>query len=232
MTPPVVSCIVPCFNGERYLGEALRSILAQTYRPLEIIVVDDGSTDGSADVVRGFGADVRYHRQANRGPAGACNTGVALATGAYVAFLEQDDLWMPEKTQRQLIAFEANPALEYCVTHIRNFWARGLEQEARRYRDLAVMQPVAGYVVQTLIARREAFDRAGCFDETLRFAFAGDWFLRAAESGSVGSLIPDVLTRRRLHEGNYSRVHRAESRDQFLHVVKAALDRRRGRVPC
>ena len=100
MGPPLVSCVVPCFDGERYLDECIQSILSQTHRPLEIIVVDDGSTDGSADIVRRFGDAVRYHRQENRGPGGACNTGVALATGEFVAFLEQDDLWLPPKTAR------------------------------------------------------------------------------------------------------------------------------------
>jgi glycosyltransferase involved in cell wall biosynthesis len=227
--PPLVSCVVPCFDGERYLDECIQSILSQTHRPLEIIVVDDGSTDGSADIVSRFGDAVRYHRQENRGPGGACNTGVALATGEFVAFLEQDDLWLPHKTARQLLEFVADPALGYCVGHIQNFWVPELDREARRYQDHPVMRPVPGYVVQTLMVRRELFDRVGRFDETLRFAFAGDWFLRASESGAVGALVPDLLTRRRLHDKNFSRLNRADSRDQFLHVLKAALDRRRGR---
>jgi glycosyltransferase involved in cell wall biosynthesis len=227
--PPLVSCVVPCFNGERYLEETLRSILDQTHRPLDVIVVDDGSTDGSAEVVRRFGDLVRYHRQENRGPAGACNTGVALAAGEFIAFLEQDDLWLPHKTERQLHEFTAQPALGYCVARIQNFWIPELQHEADRYRDHPVMQPVPGYVVQTLVVRRDLFDRVGIFDESLPFAFASDWFLRLSESGVPGALVPEVLTRRRLHERNYSRLNRAASRDQFLQVVKASLDRRRGR---
>ena len=229
MSPPLVSCVVPCFNGERYLEEALRSILDQTHRPLEVIVVDDGSTDGSADAVRRFGDLVRYHRQENRGPAGACNTGVALAIGEFVAFLEQDDLWLPHKTERQLRELAAGPAAGYCVAEIQNFWIPELAHEAERYRDHPVMRPVPGYVVQTLLARRDLFDRTGPFDESLPFAFASDWFLRLREAGDSGVLVPEVLTRRRLHERNHSRLHRQASRDQFLHVVKASLDRRRGR---
>ena len=227
MTSSLVSCIVPCFNGQPYLDEALSSILAQTHPKLEIIVVDDGSTDGSAAVVGCYGDAVRYHRQDNRGPAGACNQGLALATGAFIAFLEQDDLWLPEKTSRQLAALDADPSVGYCVGHVQNFWIAELEHEARRYRDRPVMQPVPGYVVQTLLARRETFDRVGRFDEALPFAFASDWFLRARERGIVERLVPEVVTRRRLHHENFSRRHRDASRDEFLHVIKASLDRRR-----
>jgi glycosyltransferase involved in cell wall biosynthesis len=224
---PLVSCIVPCFNGERYLEACIRSILGQTHRPLEVIVVDDGSTDGSAAVVRRFGPAVRYHRQENGGPAAACNTGIRLAAGEYVAFLEQDDLWIPQKTRRQLRECEADPSLDYCVGHIRNFWIPELAAEAERWRDHPAMRPVPGYVVQTLLARRSVFDRVGPFDPALRFACAADWFMRADEAGASGRLVPDIVTHRRLHRDNFSRRNRSASREQFLHVVKAMLDRRR-----
>jgi hypothetical protein len=146
-----------------------------------------------------------------------------------VAFLEQDDLWLPDKTHRQLAAFEADPMLDYCVGHIQNFWIPELAEQAVRFRDDPIMQPVPGYVAQTLMVRREIFERVGRFDETLHFSFASDWFLHADERGAVGALLPEVLTRRRLHHDNFSRLHRAVSRDEFLHVVKAALDRRRRR---
>ena len=226
---PLVSCIVPCFDGERWLEECLRSILAQTHRRLEVIVVDDGSRDGSARIVETRFPTVRLHRQENRGPGAACNQGLALASGDLVAFLEQDDLWLPEKVERQVAEFAARPSLAYCVTHVLNFWIPELAREAERHRDRAVMQPVPGYVVQTLMARRSAFDTVGRFDEDLRFAFAGDWFLRAREAGVPGLLLPEVLTRRRLPTDNFSRRNRGASHEQFLHVVKAALDRRRGR---
>jgi GT2 family glycosyltransferase len=128
MTAPLVSCVVPCFNGERYLDECIRSILAQTHRPLEIVVIDDGSTDGSADVVRQY-PEVRYYHQDNAGPAAACASGVRLATGEFIAFLEQDDLWLPWKTSHQLACFAADPALLYCVGHIQNFWVAELERK-------------------------------------------------------------------------------------------------------
>lgn len=222
-----LSCIIPCYNGARYLDDAIQSILDQTRRPQEIIVVDDGSTDGSAAVVARYGSSVRYHRRQNGGPAAACNTGIALTRYDFVAFLEQDDLWVSHKIERQLAAFEIDERLDYCVTKIQNFWEPSLQEEASHYAGQAVMQPVPGYVVQTLLARRRAFSIVGGFDESLRFACATDWFIRAEEAGARGLLLQDVLTHRRLHERNYSRTNRGASREQFLQVVKSMLDRRR-----
>ena len=118
----LISCIVPAYNGERYLGQTIDSILGQTYRPIEVIVVDDGSTDRTADVAAGYGAPVRLISQPNAGPAAARNTGIEAARGVFLAFLDSDDLWHEEKLERQMQRFAARPELDYCVTHIRNFW--------------------------------------------------------------------------------------------------------------
>lgn len=230
MSGPLVSCIVPCFQGERYVAEALESILAQTHRPIDPIVVDDGSTDGTAAAVRRFGDAVRYVHQQNRGPAAACNRGLDLARGDLIAFLEQDDVWEPDKLARQVAALDADPSAGFCVAHARNFWAPGLADEAARHADRPVMRAVPGYVVQTLLARREAFDAVGRFDPSLPYTFATDWFLRAEDLGVRGVLLDDVLTHRRLHDANTSRTNRAASHDEFLHLIKATLDRRRGRA--
>lgn len=227
MSGPLVSCIVPCFDGERYLAEAIESILAQTHRPIDPIVVDDGSTDGSPAVVRRFAGVVRSVRQPNSGPGAACNRGLDLARGELIAFLEQDDLWEPDKLARQVAALAADPEAGFCVAHARNFWAPERAAEAARHAGRPAMRPVPGYVIQTLLARREAFAEVGRFDETLPYTFAMDWFLRAEDLGVRGILLDDVLTHRRLHDANTSRRNRAASHDEFLHLVKATLDRRR-----
>src|SRR5690242_4967891 len=97
MHGPTVTCIVPVFNGERYLGEALDSIFAQGHQPLEVLVVDDGSTDGSAAVAKSYGDRVRYFFQPNAGPAAARNLGLEAARGEFIAFLDADDLWHRDK---------------------------------------------------------------------------------------------------------------------------------------
>jgi len=227
MEQPLISCIVPVFNGERYLREALDSILAQTYRPLEIIVADDGSGDGTAGVVATFGDQVRYIRQPNQGPSSARNLGVGAATGDFIAFLDADDLWHPEKLTRQMERFHARPELDYCVTYAQNFWSPELDAEAVRYESHRISRPLPGYVTQTLVARRVLFDTVGLFNAALPHGDSTEWFLRANASGTHMELLPQVLMYRRLHATNRSRLRASYSRDQYLRLIKADLDRRR-----
>ena len=229
MTAPLVSCIVPVFNGERYLGEALESILRQTHPRLEVIVVDDGSTDGTSGIVAGYGSRIRGLFQTNAGPAAARNRGLAAARGELVGFLDADDLWHPEKLARQVGRFHTRPELDACVTHVQNFWVPELREEEERCRDEPRGRPVPGYVTQALLARRGAFESVGPFDAALPHGDSTEWFLRARERGAVVELLEDVLVYRRLHGTNRSRRLAANSRDRYLHLVKQSLDRRRER---
>jgi glycosyltransferase involved in cell wall biosynthesis len=225
MSQPSVSCIVPVYNGERYLNEALESIFAQSYRPSEVIVVDDGSTDSTAAVVACYGSQVRYLWEPNSGPATARNLGLSVALGEFVAFLDADDLWHPEKLERQMARFEARPELDLCVTHVQNFWIPELREEETHFQSHRFSQPLPGYCTQALLARRVFFDTVGPFRTDLRAADDTDWFLRSAERGAVMECLPDVLVHRRLHRTNLSRT--ALAYDVLLQVVKVSLDRRR-----
>jgi glycosyltransferase involved in cell wall biosynthesis len=227
--PGLVSCIVAVFNGERFLKEALDSILAQTYRPLEVIVVDDGSTDGTSAVAAEYGERIRTLWQANAGPPAARNLGLQAAQGEFLAFLDADDLWHPEKLARQMARFQARPELELCVTHVRNFWMPELREEGVRFQNHPLSQPVPGYVTQALLARRSAFELLGPFDTGSRHAAELEWFARAIDQGLAVELVPDVLVYRRLHDGNLSRQVAAESRSEHVDMLKAILDRRRRR---
>ena len=195
----LISCIIPAYNGERYLREAIDGILSQTYRPLEIIVVDDGSTDGTADIIASYGGQVRYIWQPNGGLAAARNLGLGAATGEFVAFLDQDDLWHLEKLTRQMERFQARPELEMCVTHMKNFWIEGLHKEEAQFRNRRLSEPAPGYLTQTLLARRTLFDTVGRFNTAFQHGNDTDWFARAAEQGTATELLQDVLVYRRLH---------------------------------
>jgi len=229
---PLISCIVPVFNGEAYLGEALGSIWQQTYRPLEIIVVDDGSTDGTAAVAAGYGDRVRYVKQINTGAPTARNLGLSMARGEFVAFLDADDLWHPEKLERQIARFAARPELQVCVSYLQNFWIPKLEVEKSRFLGHPLSEPLAGYSTVTLLARRVLFEQVGLFSPDLRIGDTTDWFLRASEQGAVIELLSDVLAYRRMHEHNMSmepgsRQPTSAMQSAILRVVKASLDRRR-----
>ena len=226
--PALISCIVPVYNAEKYLAGAIESILKQDYESTEIVVVDDGSTDGTEVVAARYGKRLRYLRQANAGPGAARNQGINAAVGEFLAFLDADDLWHAEKLSRQMARFRARPELSYCVTHVQNFWISELREEEEQFREHRISKPLPGYVTSTLLARREFFDAVGPFNTAIKHADDTDWFLRAQERGGVMELLPDVLLYRRLHTSNLSRRQALNSRDQYLHLLKITLDRRRG----
>jgi glycosyltransferase involved in cell wall biosynthesis len=228
---PLISCVVPVYNGERYLREALDSILAQTYQPLEVIVVDDGSTDRTPELIASYAGRVRPFRQPHAGASAARNLGLRQARSEFVAFLDADDLWHRQKLARQMDRFEARPELDLCVTGGQNFWMPELSETDERARDPRQTQPWPGYVsTATLLARRRAFDLVGSFDTSLEQGEDRDWFIRAAELGLVKELLPEVLLRRRMHGANSSdRLTHAATGRANLELVKALLERQRRR---
>jgi glycosyltransferase involved in cell wall biosynthesis len=200
--------------------------LNQTYRPIEIIVVNDGSTDQTYAVIKQYGDRVHAFWQENAGPATARNKGLSEARADFVAFLDADDLWLPEKLERQFARFRARAELDLCLTHVQNFWVPGWEREETQYQDQRFAQPLPGYTTQALLARRVIFERIGRFNSSLRACDDTDWFLRAIDQGAVIDILPEVLVRRRLHSKNLSRT--ALAYDTLAHVLKNSLERRRG----
>jgi glycosyltransferase involved in cell wall biosynthesis len=222
-----ISCVVPVFNGERYVAEALESIFRQTHPVAELIVVDDGSEDRTPDVVAEFGDRVRYIRQANSGAPAARNRGLRESSGSFVSFLDADDLWQEEKLASQLARFECLDDLDVCVGHARNFWVEELREEERLYEGRRRSRPIPAYVSSTMLARRNVFEEIGSFDPELRHGHDVEWFIRAAEHGVVIDLIPDVVLYRRMHSAGISRIGARKSLDAHLAIIKASLDRRR-----
>jgi len=229
MSLPLISCIVAVFNGERYLKEALNSILAQTYRPLEILVVDDGSTDQTPQEVAKYGEEVRYFWQPNAGPASARNLGLTKALGEFITFLDADDLLHPEKFQRQIICFQQRPELEMCVTHAQNFWIPELQEEEARFRNHRLSLALPAYVTSALLARRTVFEKLGAFNASLQYTHDSDWFFRAEEQGILTEILPDTLVFRRFHHNNRSRLGAEASREEYFRLVKTTLDRQRSK---
>lgn len=229
MNTRCISCIVPVFNGERFLQEAVESILVQTYRPLEIIAVDDGSTDQTQAILTSYRDTVHFLEQSNAGPATARNTGIRAAKGEFIAFLDADDLWHPDKLTRQIARFDARPELDISVTQIRNFWMPEVNEEEARFQSDRRGQALPGYSTVTLLARRALFDTVGVFDTSLKHGDDTDWFLRAEEQGAQIELMPEVLVYRRLHANNRSREWAARSRAEYLLLIKKLVERRRER---
>lgn len=222
---PLVSVIIPVYNGERYLAEAIESVLSQTYRPIEIIVVDDGSTDSSADVAKRLPVPVRYCFQPHSGLSAARNRGTDLAQGSFFAFLDADDLWVKEKLTRQLALFDSDPRLDIVFGHVEQFHSPDLDNTSgKEMRYPATI--MSGYSAGTMLIRRDAFLRVGPFETKWRVGQFVDWYSRAVEKGLRSFMLSEVVMRRRLHTTNMG-IRERDSQTDYLRILKASLDRRR-----
>jgi len=224
-----VSCIIPVYNGERFLAESIESVLAQTVPPQQVIVVDDGSTDATAQIIGRFGDCVEHLTQSNQGPAAARNAGLRRAVGDFIAFQDSDDLWLPEKLEHQLRCLLDDEAALGCICLVSNFWEEELRAEAEAAQSTRHVQAMPGYVFQAFLARREAFDVVGRLDQSLSVAEDVDWFNRARTAGHRIGLVEQTLVRRRYHRDNLSRsiAVSASAQDAMLEVVMRNLQRKR-----
>jgi glycosyltransferase involved in cell wall biosynthesis len=215
-TPALVSVIIPAYDAARFVEEAIQSVLGQTYRPVEILVVDDGSTDRTVEKVREFGPRLRLLRQDHAGLGAALNLGVTHATGRYIAFLDADDLWPPTKLSRQMEILQKDSTCDLLFGHAQQFRETGGDSGG----------PVPGYAHSTMLARREVFDKTGLMSTDLKVGEFIDWYARAMEAGLRSRLEPEVWLRRRIHGANMT-VRERNAWGDYVRVVKAAMDRRR-----
>jgi glycosyltransferase involved in cell wall biosynthesis len=200
MSDPLVSVVIPAFNRERFVAEALESVVAQEYRPIEVIVVDDGSTDATAEVAGTF-SDVVVIRQENRGPGAARNTGLARATGSFITFMDSDDVMSPRRLVAQVEHLRTHPNVE-CVLMKQEVllddgapmpdWLRPRHQAEVTLEDH----------LMTAMIRRSVLERVGGFDP--RPGEDLDWFIRLHEARVVVDVLPHVGVLRRVHDANYS----------------------------
>jgi glycosyltransferase involved in cell wall biosynthesis len=224
MNRPLVSVLIPVYNGEKYLGKAIESVLAQTYRPHEIIVVDDGSVDGSAEIARAY-KEVHYIYQNNQGKAAALNAGIEASRGEFVAFLDADDLWAPEKLSLQIGYLLEHPEVGYVTAHMRNFLEPGAELPSPLTKDF-MPTDYAALTTGLVVVRKSLFEKVGRFGTGYVFAEDVDWFVRAKEAGIVMATLPETLLFRRLHGSNQS-YHAQERLSYFLRAVRSSIERKR-----
>ena len=228
-----VSVIIPTYNYSRFIGEAIDSALAQTRAPLEVIVVDDGSTDGTAEVLAAYGDRIRVLRQKNSGVAMARNAGIAAARGEYLAFLDSDDAWYPRKLERQMPRFDAEPSLGlvHCGAETIDSEGRTLKMsvdgmegqvaEAMLRLDREVIMPQGSSIV---VPKRVA-EEIGGFDARLPPSEDWDFCYRVAARYAVG-YVAEVLVRYRLHgSGIHMNIGRME-RAMLIALEKAFADPR------
>jgi glycosyltransferase involved in cell wall biosynthesis len=221
----LISVLIPVFNGADYLGEAVKSALGQTLAPHEVIVVDDGSTDDTASVAASFGSAIRYDRQPHTGVSAALNRAIRLAEGGIFAFLDADDVWMPDKLQKQAAVLHSQPEIDMVFGHSRHFLSPDVDADAAR-RLHVPDTPQPAFIKSAFLVRRSSFLKVGFFDTDVQLGDFIDWFARAAELGLRAHMLPDVVFRRRVHGRNMTILEHSSQGD-FVRVLKAALDRRR-----
>jgi len=237
---PRVSVIIPTFNSAPFLGRSIGSALAQSYTDFEVVVVDDGSTDDTGEVVAQFGGRVRYFYQPNAGPAAARNLALSIASGELIAYLDADDMWYPHKLERQVMFMDAHRecALVHSdiavidesdrVTHLR------FNRETMRDvpKGSCVRDLLRDSHVQTLtvVERRDCLEKVGGFDERLKTNEDYFHWILAAMSGMVFGYIDEPLAMYRWRDGSLSSSRRQMSEDlvamlEFLLGEKLLVDR-------
>jgi glycosyltransferase involved in cell wall biosynthesis len=221
----IVSVIIPTFNGVKYIRETLESVLHQSYAALEVIVVDDGSSDATAQAVSAYAPRVTLIRQANSGHPAARNRGVSSATGEFLSFLDHDDVWEPAKIERQMQCFRQDPALDLVFGHICNFFTPEMTGQ-ERLRVSVPLDPLPGLLQGAMLAKRISFERVGPFCEERDMGDFLDWYGRAMILGMRTEMLPETVLHRRIHATNYNRTH-GHLRQQYLPALKQLLDRRR-----
>lgn len=217
------SVVIPVFNGAQYLGEAIESALGQTIVPRQVIVVDDGSTDESAEVARGFGPALKLIQQPNAGIGAARNAAIPLVETQNLAFLDADDTWVPRKAEWQARAFEAEPELDMVFGFVQPFLTNDAPPGVQAAANL---EPAAGYLAGAMMIRTEAFLRAGLFATDVRLGEFVDWYARAERLELRARMLSEVVLHRRIHANNTG-LRERDRRTDYLSVVRKAMAERR-----
>ncbi len=217
-----VSVVIPVYNGAAYLAQAIDSVLSQRHADLEVIVIDDGSEDDSAEIAFRFGASVRCIGQPHGGAGAARNAGVAVSTGAFLAFLDADDLWTPGKLAAQMDLLLSNASLDCVFGLVENF----RDGEAADRLEVRAEAAAPGMAAGAMLVRRPAFLRVGPFRTDLAVGEFIEWYARARTLGLHYEILPGLVLRRRIHGANTTFRHAADRRD-LLKALRGALPARR-----
>lgn len=223
---PLITVIIPVYNGAQFIRDAISNVLSQGYPALEIIVVNDGSTDNTAEVLKGLSVDIRCFEQENLGPAAARNRGIKDASGDYVAFLDVDDLWPENNLSRLLDVLRSEPALEVVHGHAQ---VMELDPATQRYEYVGNPNESFPYSIAAALYRRRVFQRVGLFDADLIFGEDTDWYKRAEELEIGIKRLEEVTLLVRRHTQNMTR-GKSLVEVNGLRVFKKALDRSRNHV--
>jgi len=222
---PLINVIVPVYNAELYLEEAIQSVLSQTYQPVEILIINDGSTDGSASVAKKFTEQTIYIFQSNQGAAAARNLGIKKSSADFLAFLDADDVWTPNKLSKQMESFNEHPELDMVFGGVEQFHSPELKME-NNSNTISIDKHPLGILPGTMLIKRASFLEVGLFDPNWKVGEFIDWYAKAKEKHLSSTVIPGTVLRRRIHKSNLG-IRARDSRADYVQILKAALDRKR-----
>lgn len=220
-----ISVIIPVYNGEKYLGEAINSILGQSYKPFEVIIIDDGSTDKTSEIATAYKKDLIYFFQDNAGIAASRNLGVNMAKGNYISFLDADDLWIKEKLRIQKKQLEADPSIDIIFGAVKHFYSPDTDEKFKK----SVKCPSelsSGLLPGTMLIKKRTFLSVGFFSNDYKVGEFIEWYMKAKEKNLKIYYMPEILLKRRIHGSNYTLVNKHIKND-YARIVRDMLLRRK-----
>lgn len=226
---PLISVIMPVFNREKYIREALQSILDDAYHRKEIIVVDDGSTDNSVHIVSEF-PEIKIIRQKNQGVAVARNTGIKASGGQFITYLDSDDIWMPGRIELCLDYFVKNSNTDLIMGQEILFLDHAITKPALIKEEWLNQAMDAGNNGVTML-KKSCYDRVGLFNPVYKKGEDTEWHVRAIEAGLNIGRISSVFQWRRVHDANLSFVPGENPNSNLIQIIRESLHRKNKIIP-
>ena len=231
MSQPLVSVIMAVYNSERYIIEALSSVVKQGVGSLEFIIVNDGSTDNTLSLIKSYidntNTSIQWHihSQKNQGPVLAQNAALDDMRGEYVAFIDADDIWVINRLRQQIDFLLTHKNIDMVFGYAKQFYSPELTEE-ECMKIFCSTENFPAITASTMCARKSVFQTAGCFDVKWRIGSFIDWFLRTRDCELNYYILPEVVFYRRLHKNNMGFAQKHAYID-YVRILKYSLDRKK-----
>lgn len=220
----MVSVILIVKNGEKFISQAITSVLQQTLKPLEILVIDGNSTDKTETICKTF-PEVTFIRQKDRGIPNAYNQGIETSKGKFISFISHDDIWKPDKLEKQINYMLEHPHIEFTITKAKFFLEAGYNLPTNFKKEL-LNKGVVAYIMETLVTRKTLFQKVGVFDTSYPTGEDLDWFSRVLDYNIPYGIIQESLVLKRIHDKNSS-LNYDEFNKLVLKLLRESIKRKR-----
>lgn len=217
-----ISVIIPTYNHGKYLEEAINSVLLQTYSTIEIIVVNDGSTDNTADILKPYLSRIHYFQQENKGISAARNAGIQQATGDYLAFLDADNKWCADKLERQFQVMQQDPSVDMTFGHVQQYYCQHISMDAKMKLQCPE-EIIPGINASTMLIKSASFHKIGYFDSQWSTGEFIDWYIKAQTAGLKENMLDDLVLYRRIHEGHLN-MRTKRNFQHYIHILRKKLN--------